>query len=317
MDEADAPRGVNMSLDDIIKENSKEKRLQNKNSNKGQQHGKSSNSRGRGRGGRGMGRGGGRGEQSYGRGGRGQQQAAQSYPQGYDQGFVQPERIVVVQEEVPDTSYRQFQDCYRDQYGNVIFTFKNSELVKVSRAGDVTLNTRGENGREFRGVTTLKSLNDALNCLDISVRPSNPKFPSDPAGHWNVLDGRALLRYREGLTLPAKGTHHAVRGQMLMAAIKNPEMPQASAATAASNAAAAQAGLIPPGPFGFGGGGFGGAGFGAPFMQPPFSMGPSIPGGGLIDQNGGYDASYSNSRTYGKDASQIRRDKARGRHVPY
>lgn len=57
-------------------------------------------------------------------------------------------------------------------------------------------------------VTTLKSLNDALNCLDISVRPSNPKFPSDPAGHWNVLDGRALLRYREGLVstlcLPSK-----------------------------------------------------------------------------------------------------------------
>ena len=26
----------------------------------------------------------------------------------------------------------QFQDCYRDEYGNVIFTFKNCELVKVS-----------------------------------------------------------------------------------------------------------------------------------------------------------------------------------------
>ena len=77
--------------------------------------------------------------------------------------------------------------------------------------------------------------------------------------------------------------------------------------------AAAQAGLIPPGPFGFGGGGFGGAGFGAPFMH--FGMGP--PGGGVYEQNGGYDASYSNGRTYGKDTSHIRRDKARGRHVPY
>lgn len=38
-------------------------------------------------------------------------------------------------------------------------------------------------------------------------------------------------------TLPAKGPHHAVRGQTLMAAIKNADMPQASAATAASNAA--------------------------------------------------------------------------------
>ena len=25
----------------------------------------------------------------------------------------------------------QSQDCYRDEYGNVIFTYKNSELVKV------------------------------------------------------------------------------------------------------------------------------------------------------------------------------------------
>lgn len=111
MDEADAPHGVNMSLDDIIKENSKGKKLQNKNSNRGQQYGKSSNyqqgsrGRGRGRGGRGGGRGAARGGQYY--GGRGQQQAKQSYSQNYGQGYVQPERIVYVQEEVPDTSYRQ------------------------------------------------------------------------------------------------------------------------------------------------------------------------------------------------------------------
>ena len=114
MDEADAPRGVNMSLDDIIKENSKGKRLQNKTSNRGQQYGKSSNyqqgsrGRGRGRGGRGVGRAGARGGQYY--GGRGQQQVEQNYPQNYSQGFVQPERIVVVQEELPDTSYRQVSD---------------------------------------------------------------------------------------------------------------------------------------------------------------------------------------------------------------
>lgn len=47
--------------------------------------------------------------------------------------------------------------------------------------------------------TTLRSLNDALSCLDISVRASNPKFPSDPQGYWNVVDGRALLLYRDGL----------------------------------------------------------------------------------------------------------------------
>ena len=112
MGEADAPRGVNMSLDDIIKENSKETRLQNKNSSRGQQYGKSSNyqqgsrGRGRGRGGRGVGRGGARGGQYY--GGRGQ--AEQNYFQNSGQGFGQPERIVVVQEELPDTSYMQVGD---------------------------------------------------------------------------------------------------------------------------------------------------------------------------------------------------------------
>ena len=72
----------------------------------------------------------------------------------------------------------QYQDCFRDDYGNVIFSYRNSELVKVSiaaivvdpcdvhhfsrsgscylqvsRAGDITLNTRGQGGREFRGVS--------------------------------------------------------------------------------------------------------------------------------------------------------------------
>ena len=109
MEGADAPHGVNMSLDDIIAENSKSKKLQNKNSNKGQQYGKSSSyqqgSRGRGRGGRGPGRGGGRGSQPYGRGSRGQQQIIHEYAQGFPQDYGQPERVVVVQE--PDTSYRQ------------------------------------------------------------------------------------------------------------------------------------------------------------------------------------------------------------------
>ncbi|KAL0024913.1 hypothetical protein WJX77_002222 [Trebouxia sp. C0004] len=288
-----------MSLDQIIAENNKSKKLQTKNGNKVQHNGRSNqfqSSRGRGRGGRG--RSSARGGQSFGRGGRGQQQYAQSY--------AEPERVVIVEEQLPNLEYRQYQDCYRDEYGNVIFSYKNSELVKVSRAGDVTMNTRGENGREFRGATTLRSLNDALNCLDISVRPSNPKFPSDPQGYWSVVDGRALLRYRDGLTLPAKGPQHAGRGQALMAAINHPELPQASAATAASNAAAAQAGLLPPGPFGAGG-------FAQPFL--PFPMGAQMLNGNMLSQHGAFGGHYSTG--YGKDTSQIRRDQARGRHMPY
>ncbi|DBB00323.1 TPA: hypothetical protein ACH3X1_014146 [Trebouxia sp. C0004] len=323
--DSDGPRGLNMSLDQIIAENNKSKKLQTKNGNKVQHNGRSNqfqSSRGRGRGGRG--RSSARGGQSFGRGGRGQQQYAQSY--------AEPERVVIVEEQLPNLEYRQvcyayhrtciptsygtgmrlhlcclqYQDCYRDEYGNVIFSYKNSELVKVSRAGDVTMNTRGENGREFRGATTLRSLNDALNCLDISVRPSNPKFPSDPQGYWSVVDGRALLRYRDGLTLPAKGPQHAGRGQALMAAINHPELPQASAATAASNAAAAQAGLLPPGPFGAGG-------FAQPFL--PFPMGAQMLNGNMLSQHGAFGGHYSTG--YGKDTSQIRRDQARGRHMPY
>lgn len=79
--------------------------------------------------------------------------------------------------------------------------------------------------------------------------------------------------------------------------------------------AAAQAGLM-PGPFGFGGGGFGSGNFGPPFMQSPYGMALPMPGG-AFGQNGDFDAGYSNGASYGKDPSQIRRDKARGRHVPY
>ena len=43
-------------------------------------------------------------------------------------------------------------------------------------------------------------MNDALNCLDIYVRPSQP---TNPASSWNVVDGKALLRYKNGLVSPA------------------------------------------------------------------------------------------------------------------
>ena len=102
--DSDVPRGLNMSLDDIIAENSKSKKLQNK----GQHYGKSNQyqqgSRGRGRGGRGGGRGAARGGRTFGRGGRSQQQNVQSYGQSYN---AQPERIVVVQEQTPNLEYRQ------------------------------------------------------------------------------------------------------------------------------------------------------------------------------------------------------------------
>lgn len=105
-DESDGPRGLNMSLDQIIAENNKSKKLQTKNGNKVQHNGRSNqfhqSSRGRGRGGRG--RSSARGGQSFGRGGRGPQQYAQSY--------AEPERIVVVEEQLPNLEYRQVRCAY-------------------------------------------------------------------------------------------------------------------------------------------------------------------------------------------------------------
>ena len=74
--------------------------------------------------------------------------------------------------------------------------------------------------------------------------------------------------------------------------------------------AAAQAGLLPPGAFGFGA-----AGFAQPFMQQQFPMGAPMLAGSMLDQNGGFGGDFSMG--YGKDTAQIRRDKARGRHMPY
>ena len=74
--------------------------------------------------------------------------------------------------------------------------------------------------------------------------------------------------------------------------------------------AAAQAGLL-PGPYG----GFGAGGFGLPFMQPQYPMAAPMLEGSLLGQGADFD--YSNGMGYGKDSAQLRRDRARGRHMPY
>ena len=69
---------------------------------------------------------------------------------------------------------------------------------------------------------------------------------------------------------------------------------------------AAQAGLLPPGAFGAGG-------FAHPFL--PFPMGAQMLNSNMLSQSGAFGGDYSTG--YGKDTSQIRRDQARGRHMPY
>ena len=99
-DESDAPYGLNMSLDQIIAENSKSrgKPAANRAPQAGKHH-SVQGSRGRGRGGRSRGRVSNRGGRTLDRGGRGQQLEAP--------GYAQSDRIVMVQEQAPSHEYRQ------------------------------------------------------------------------------------------------------------------------------------------------------------------------------------------------------------------
>ena len=122
-DGSDGPRGLNMSLDQIIAENNKSKKLQHKNANSNQHAAKSNhlqhNARGGGRGGRGTGRGSARGGRFFGRGGRGQQQHAQND---------QLERVVVVQEQLPN-DYRQVAMQHNNDH--TFYRQNNSDVNKV------------------------------------------------------------------------------------------------------------------------------------------------------------------------------------------
>ena len=55
-------------------------------------------------------------------------------------------------------------------------------------------------------------------------------------------------------------------------------------------------------------------GFGQASAPNPYAMGAPILAG---DVNEEYAAGYSNGVDYSTDPAQIRRDKARGRHMPY
>ena len=92
----DGPPELNMSLDDIIAQNDKNKKLKAKGQHYGKSSGYQQNARGRGRGtrGRNFSRGG-----RFARGGRPQQQDTENY--------TQPERVVVVQEQAPNLEYRK------------------------------------------------------------------------------------------------------------------------------------------------------------------------------------------------------------------
>jgi hypothetical protein len=246
-----------MSLDDIIKQtgqNRKRQRVPNQSLHEG--HGKAPRQHGQfgSRGGFGGGRGrGGRGYNSF-QSGYNSYQAQGSYQGGGTQQSFQPQppppqpprqqRFVVDAHNQPQDrfEYRQFQSCFKDGAGNVVFKYRKTSLVTVRPTGDIVLNASDPDNPDmfYSGRTTLQSFNDALNFLGVTIKEKG----TGEAGDWVVLDGKSLIRYFDGMVLQAKGPQFAARGQLLLDAINNRS--QSTQATMASTAAAVRAGVLPP-----------------------------------------------------------------------
>jgi hypothetical protein len=117
-----------------------------------------------------------------------------------------------------------------------------------------------------------------LEPLKISVKAPGP----DPAtAAWSVSDGRGLLRFQDGMTVPAKGHLTAGRAMVLLQAFSSGgSKAAAAAAQEASKQAAIAAGILPA---------------------------------AAAAAAGGAGAAAAE----GADAAQIRRLKAQGRYQPY
>ncbi|PRW59806.1 microtubule-associated Asp [Chlorella sorokiniana] len=232
------PEGLGLSLDDIIARQQqkqqgggygKQRRGRQDGQQQQQQEWRGRNQRG-GSGARGGGGGGGvrQGDQ-WGRPQQQQQQQQQHYNLRQ-----QPQQ----QRQVEDpTAYRRQQSCWQEDDGSVIFRFRQTKLVTIDPAGNITLDAGGH----YNGVT-LASLNDALNLIGIRVTCPGGDVRNDD---WSVSDGRTLTRFEDGVVLPAKGPMAAGRGRQLLQAFNNPHHAQQAAAVAASNAAATAAGILP------------------------------------------------------------------------
>ncbi|KAK2079631.1 hypothetical protein QBZ16_002026 [Prototheca wickerhamii] len=61
--------------------------------------------------------------------------------------------------------------------------------------------------------STFQSLNDALAPLGMKITAPSGRFD---VGDWSVSDGRALLRYSDGMVIPPKGPAAAQRGPTLL-----------------------------------------------------------------------------------------------------
>ncbi|GAB4823212.1 hypothetical protein N2152v2_010258 [Parachlorella kessleri] len=203
---------------------------------------------------------------------------------------------------LPD-AYRRYQSCFIEEpSGDVVFRLKETDIVRVSPSGDITLTTGG-----WYTPTTLASLNDALNVVGIRITAPGGAVEG---GDWSITDGRALMRYFDGVVIASKGPQHMTRGRQLLQAFQNPNRSAAAAATAASNAAAAQAGIVPN--MGYQPQGGAGNRSSSVFKRLGGRQGSSGQNGA-----GDQDGFGRMQMDEGEDAGRIRRLKAQGRYNPY
>lgn len=182
-----------------------------------------------------------------------------------------PQQPQQLQQPKGPEGYRKEQQCNLEEgSGDVVVRYQGAEIVRVSPAGDVQLSAEGQ-----YEAGTLASLNDALGPLGLRVTAVGGDVES---GVWSVADGKSLVRFHDGVVLPAKGAAQATRGQQVLQAFANPAW---AAAAQASNAAAAKAGLLPP----------------AGAVQKGASVFARLSAGG--------------------DSDTVRRLKAQGRYAPY
>lgn len=136
--------------------------------------------------------------------------------------------------------------------------------LQVGPAGDVTLDSGGDHTEE-----RLAAMNAALSHINMSVKQVGE--------NWSVSDGKGLVRFADGMKLPAKGPLTAGRAMVLLQALTaGRSKAAATAAQQASTEAAIAAGLMPR---------------------------TSVPSGAVVAD--------------GADAAAIRRLKAQGRYTPY
>lgn len=95
----------------------------------------------------------------------------------------------------------QRQTCYLNNEGNVAITLDGTDVVQIAPNGDVKIHLSGKRDDEL-----IESLNYTLSPIGVKLTKKGEEL--------SVSDGRALVRYHDGIVLGGKGNMY--RGTMVM-----------------------------------------------------------------------------------------------------